>query len=504
MSFDERMRLRAKMEDCPLPPGFLGRLETKAEEIAEGEESPMKKRVFRTILLAAALCAALTVAAMAASPTLREALLAALGSFEPYSQTMEGVSAVDGGIEIKVVSALMDEADGTAYLEVRDLEGDRLGETTRLSGNSTLRPLAYDPEEGTALYRMSLGQAYNERLRGRTEELELHFDKLFPNYIELPYEEMLTQLPNGTDYAWWKGETVIPAELYHSAETLESLYLKDEEINAYSAYGGDPVLAPEQTPLDLGSEYFSLSSLGFDDRGALHVQLKLAEGVSLMHCSDIEIDLLPGKLWSDYGLNGMSYCRVLFGEGQYLDVAFKDAGKALAQHLPDSTIYGELCTVPTVEGNWTLTIPYAPLSQRTVELHNAPFCAGGLELERVGLSAMGLRPTTTAGSQRIYLGGIEAHLYCRDGTVLPLKYDSVDRLYTNAAGETVSQRTLTYEQHQGADGWQHSDWVYSWSYPQAVDPQDVVGFSWGLWYVPLEGEAAGQGYWLSQTPVATE
>ena len=42
MSFDEKMRLRAKEEDCPLPEGFRERLETKVKEITEGEERPVK------------------------------------------------------------------------------------------------------------------------------------------------------------------------------------------------------------------------------------------------------------------------------------------------------------------------------------------------------------------------------------------------------------------------------------------------------------------------------
>ena len=91
------------------------------------EEVPMKKKVLRTALTAAALCAALVATALAVSPTLREALAQALGSFAPYSQRVEGVSTVDRGIQIKVVSALMDEVDGTAYVEVTELEGDRLG-----------------------------------------------------------------------------------------------------------------------------------------------------------------------------------------------------------------------------------------------------------------------------------------------------------------------------------------------------------------------------------------
>lgn len=39
MTFDEKLRLRARTEDCPLPQGFQERLEEKIDEITEKAES---------------------------------------------------------------------------------------------------------------------------------------------------------------------------------------------------------------------------------------------------------------------------------------------------------------------------------------------------------------------------------------------------------------------------------------------------------------------------------
>lgn len=172
MTFDEKLRLRARTEDCPLPQGFQERLEEKIDEITEKAERPGKKRVFRTLLLAAALCAALTVTALAASPTLRQALLAALGSFAPYSQEIGGLSAVDQGIEVRVVSALTDGTVVRVYFEIQDLTEDRLDETLKVEWENVTpddrasweqwgygaagRLVSYDPDSRTALMEFGL------------------------------------------------------------------------------------------------------------------------------------------------------------------------------------------------------------------------------------------------------------------------------------------------------------------------------------------------------------
>lgn len=88
-------------------------------------ERENRRRPLRTGLMAAAICAALAVTAVAVSPPLRETLVQFLGSFEPYAQEVEGVSATDQGIELRVVRVLADKNGGTAYLEAEDLAGER-------------------------------------------------------------------------------------------------------------------------------------------------------------------------------------------------------------------------------------------------------------------------------------------------------------------------------------------------------------------------------------------
>ena len=93
--------------------------------------------------------------AVAVSPPLRETLVQFLGSFEPYAQEVEGVSATDQGIELRVVRVLADKNGGTAYLEAEDLAGERLHESAALE--SYRDPcIAYDAEADTALFALAL------------------------------------------------------------------------------------------------------------------------------------------------------------------------------------------------------------------------------------------------------------------------------------------------------------------------------------------------------------
>lgn len=43
-----------------------------------------------------------------------------------------------------------------------------------------------------------------------------------------------------------------------------------------------------------------------------------------------------------------------------------------------------------------------------------------------------------------------------------------------------------------------------WTFEEPVDPEDVTGISLAYWYLPLCGDAAGEGRWLSELPRQTE
>lgn len=462
-----------------------------------GAGRPVNRRRGHVVFAAAALAAVLCVTAIAASPTLREALIGALGSFEPYSQTVEGISDADQGIEIKVVSIVADETDGTAYVEVTDLAGDRLDESTvLLESTFSVRPTAYDPETKTALYAVPLRYIVDDLKPGDT--LELSFHGLRPGWLRLPYEEKTRAMPEGYNYGWWEG-TALPKALY-STQTLADRRQTEEEWKSSSRnkmYADDWVLVPDQTPADLGSEYFSLSSAGFDREGHFHIQLALADGVYLWDALDLDIDILPGVTLGEAGLTeGLEYRQVLLEGGRYLDVTYLEVTPEILARLPDGTIYGTVYTAPAIDGAWTISLPFEPMPGTRVEL-DQPFCYEGVDLLDAQLTAMSFQLTFTS-EIRFYMGGQPVCLFCKDGTMMELDFNSQSTIYRNAEGEIALGQDLTYEQHQGADGWQLYAERDSWSYPRAVAPEDVAGFSFGQWYVPLDGSGAGR--WLAELP----
>lgn len=162
--WDERLRVRARREDTPVPEGFDGRLSARLEALPRRRAAGLTRG--RGLLLAAALCAALAVSALAVSPVLREQLAGALGGFRPYAQQVDGVSATDRGVRVTVLSALSDSRNVRLYLSLEDLEGDRLGDCPSLdydlsrpveekdrlfSGCSGYIGAGRDPETGAVL-----------------------------------------------------------------------------------------------------------------------------------------------------------------------------------------------------------------------------------------------------------------------------------------------------------------------------------------------------------------
>ena len=164
MKLDEKLKMRVQSEETPLPPGFEDRLAERLSDLPA--RARPTRRVGRTVLVAAAVCALCIVSALALSPTLREMLEAAQGKYTDYARPVEA-AAVENGIEIRIISALADHTKIQVYAEARDLEGDRLRgaldvigviqpETFREgSGLSSCtheaRCVGYDPETGTAL-----------------------------------------------------------------------------------------------------------------------------------------------------------------------------------------------------------------------------------------------------------------------------------------------------------------------------------------------------------------
>ena len=145
--FDNRLKELAEQEEIIVPNGFDERIKNTLDSLPSRAKKGLGAA--KIMLIAAAACAALLCTAFAASPSLRDALADALGGFAPYAQKQEGETYVIDGMEFRVVSVLADDFTIRAYVEARDLEGDRLGRL-ELNTPGSVRGLVELPQEETS------------------------------------------------------------------------------------------------------------------------------------------------------------------------------------------------------------------------------------------------------------------------------------------------------------------------------------------------------------------
>lgn len=424
------------------------------------------RRAGRIVLVAAVLTAVLSVAALAVSPTLRQTLEDLLGGFAPYSQEVEGVSVEDQGIRVSVVKALGDESGGTAYFEIQDLTGDRLTQDTKIL--SYVRSDVYDPEKRTLLAEFTWNQNYGQLNEDGT--------------ITVPICEI------------WGGKRFsgvpLPTELLEPDNVLKTMTAPEE-----TSRGSDDdriVLVPEQTPRKLeGMEEFSLSSMGFDEKGLLHIQIKVAEGwENQVPDSAFYPDIVDlHTLLENAGLINLLGQTHRLENDRYLDftlmpaVGFNEEDNFGFLYLPKESYQGLTLTLAgwigardRVEGDWTLTFPFEPLPARTAEV-NQEVNTKRIETATYSARSITLRLVLT-NDRRGDLVCLPLTVYLSDGT------------------------HVTVERGRSTHSYRDKEPYYldTWTFPEPIDPAAVTAFSIGYWYIPLQGDLAQPGHWLTQLP----
>ncbi len=479
------VRYRREMDAAGPGPEQMERLLSAIRaqpERAPGRAGPIVRRV----LLAAAVCAALTLTALAVSPTLREALVNALGRFQPYSQTVEGVSVTDQGIQITVLSALSDGNTAQVYYEIRDLTGDRLDEFTAddlgppmpanwgeedgpqwVSCGSTSAGglVSYDPETRTALM---LGAMEGRGPAAKKLILDMKIDEIQPGRR---YED-------------------IPIDHHWMAEgTLKTLTLENGKV----------VLAPGQNPGALESEFFSLSSYGFGEDGVLHLLLKAKVDTSAWELERSSIDYFGGSSRSDVSPDfsrTQRYAQTTDYRGmseEEMELASPEThfawnGETYFEYrtgiTPADVAEGDvewrdymsayLNTKPIIHGEWHLTFPTEMVEQTRVDMTGSLTNINQTTAETLYLSVLGASLESDSHGTANTLG-YKLTVYLSDGRMLP----GID-----ADG--------------GFHGGNYS--VNHWTFPEPVDPKEVTAIAIGQWYIPIENGAATEGHWLDELP----
>ena len=153
---------RAKFDEIAPDRALVERTRDRMKAVLSGEKARPRRLTRRGLLAVAA--AVLTVSALAAGPTLWQAIRNDLGSRAPYATEVEA-ACEDQGVRIEAVRALADGRMVRVYFTARDLGGNRLDETTQIScslmrtdrdvwpyGSYSVRQLSYDPDSRTCLF----------------------------------------------------------------------------------------------------------------------------------------------------------------------------------------------------------------------------------------------------------------------------------------------------------------------------------------------------------------
>lgn len=413
--------------------------QTRLTEAMTSEPVKTPRHTFRVLVAAAVMCGALVVSALALYPDLRQTLSGILEGYTPHSQTVEGVSVTDQGVKVEVVAALTDAAGGTAYLEVTDLEGDRIGPDTTLAGGE--EPLAYDSESSTALYAWELDRG------GLWEDgtVEVSLSGFWPGQVR-------------------QGGIELPWEEFASFETLASTAVTGADGTALTA------LVPEQTHMALeGTDDVWISSVGYDRGGHFHIQFGLSEAVTHLE----EAEILPADL------TDIHY--VVLEGGRYIDWYWKESGELALEELPEM-ISASYWTGTAIQGDWTLRFEPELLPQRTVALSQRQ---EGLRLEQVELTAMSLSLRVGFEHPELgvdggaYLGTRSTLLQLKNGEQVALAFDQRYQLFQSEDGSlhTILDQTSPGGERYGA--------LYVWILPEAIEPDLVEGLWLGETYLPL-------------------
>ena len=282
----------------------------------------------------------------------------------------------------------------------------------------------------------------------------------------------------------------LPWELL-TGERLDTLTVATEKyISGEKREETRTVLVPGQTPAELGTELCSLSSMGFDQDGAFHIQLRLADGVGGEY-GYLQTGM-PQVEW-EVGAIGEIHTTFQWEGISYYDIRFRTLTAEHFGQFRIDHIWGELTMGQPIEGEWTLSFPLELLQERTIALEEK---LNRQVIREITLTATSLK-THAQFEDPDYptCNGVPLTVYLTDGSTMVIPYNG------NCDRRTVfftEEDTLTYYAPGNKDRW-GEDIV--WYFPRAIDPREVTGIAIGQRYLPMNQDGtAGPGCWLDRLP----
>ena len=452
---------RAQFDSINPSPALVEATKDRVRTASSNREKP-RRHLTRRGLAALATAAVLTVTALAAGPTLWQAIQNDLGNRASYA-TQVKAACEDQGIRIEVLAALADTRVTRLYFTVQDRTGALLDADTTSdlilsqetggqfgwgNGGKGLEVLSYDPEQHLATLVYSRGTA---DLAG-TPPTRVRLDATYfiPGHRQ--------------------------AELVLDRDELPTETLESTVTNA-----GTTVLLSDQNPMVLGEDGdVSISSIGFASDGSFHIRFAQGEKVSPITDGEcpFRVDYYlynpeNPERWPEQGV-GDAICTAVEGGWDF----------CLPSLTPDTLEYLDLLCLSAdysvaggrIEGNWAVTVPVEVMDLRTAapaEPLVLPYTQNGeqpygrthdAQLHQFTVSPLSVCAdfTTPEGQEApCMLNGAELSLTVTmaDGTVLaPAYYDEV---WSQQAG-----------------------WVM-WEFEDPIDPDQVVSVTLNGQTIPL-------------------
>ncbi|MFQ7453026.1 MAG: hypothetical protein ACLRNQ_18305 [Flavonifractor plautii] len=239
---------RREMDGLRPSPAAVERLNRLLEE---GAPARRPRRLGRRAAAALALCAALCVTAVAAGPTLWDALEARLGPYAPFAAEVEGETSGQG-LRLELVKAVSDGYTARVYYTLTDETGDRLNGHTHVSGRLEV--------DGEGLTGSTGNQVVSYDAESRTLLLEA-------SAKGLDTSRAVSLELTGVD----PSERYIQGACFQPPAEARALDTDTTGRGPWCSPRSDPQTSPDTAD-------FTISSMGFDGQGRFHIRLAMAEG----------------------------------------------------------------------------------------------------------------------------------------------------------------------------------------------------------------------------------
>lgn len=444
----------------------------RVEATLSAEERERKCYMRHKIRLAAVLTAAvlaLTGTAFATGPALRDMLAAALGTFAPYAQELEG-EVTREGFRVRTLSALADSTQITVYLEITDLTGDRLKGVEQFAAgchldfdlereqlfSSGFETLSYDPETRTALLvaTRDTGVKLEEAVSGT-----VRINYIQPGYHWIDSREKFPLNKLTTD--------IVPSQILDTGERILC-----------------PSMSEQKLP---GGVEVTLSAVGFAADGRFHTLFRFPQGalrgnLIAIPCAQPEAGRQNPFWGATKGESGRSehpqdgsydMDTVFFTQDgmNYYDVSYvqRPGGAEVPEYL--DPIHGQYVTEETVEGPWEIPVTVQPVEGIVSPLKGVIDHSVLRELE---LSPMAVHLTSRSENDT-QITGYPLAVFLTDGTILHPR---------RAQGSYLVDESV----------------IGCWRFDRPVEVNDITGIALGCWMIPVENGVAGEGYWLPALP----